>query len=157
MSDLSVRPASIEDLEIIVANNIAMARETEGKALDPDTVRRGTRAALKDPALGFYFLAERGGRVVGQLMITFEWSDWRDAVFWWIQSVYVAPEARRGGVYRALYQRVLEEARRAGNVCGIRLYVERHNAGAQATYRSMGMSPTVYEMYEVDFPIEPGR
>lgn len=158
MSDLSdttirttIRRAVATDAEVIAANNRAMALETEGKALDPATSLRGVTRALADPAKGFYLLAERAGQVVGQLMITFEWSDWRDGTFWWIQSVHVAPEARRSGVYRALYARLLEMAREAPGICGIRLYVESENARAQQTYAALGMQRARYDLFEVDF------
>lgn len=128
-----------------------MALETEGKALDPETTLLGTRAVLEDPAKGFYLVAEHEGRFVGQLLVTFEWSDWRNGTFWWIQSVYVVPEARRTGVYRALHGFVLEKARAEKDVCGVRLYVEKQNERAQATYRAMGMSAAHYDIYEIDF------
>jgi len=150
MPNLSLRHAIPSDAPIIAAHNVVLALETESKQLDPATVRRGTEAVLADPAKGFYLLAERAGQVVGQLLVTFEWSDWRNGCFWWIQSVYVAPAARRQGVYRALQAHLIAEARRAGNVCGLRLYVERHNLPAQATYRVLDLNPTAYEMYEME-------
>jgi ribosomal protein S18 acetylase RimI-like enzyme len=155
MTELTIRNAAPTDLEIVAANNRAMALETEGKALDGPTILRGVAALLAERAKGFYLLAERDGAVVGQLMVTFEWSDWRDGTFWWIQSVYVAPPARRAGVYRALYARLLAMAREDGGVCGIRLYVDRTNARAQATYAALGMDRAHYELYEVDFVFGP--
>jgi len=128
-----------------------MAWETEGKGLDPETTWLGTKAVLEDAAKGFYLIAEREGLFVGQLLVTFEWSDWRNGTFWWIQSVYVVPEARRTGVYRALHAFVLEKARAEKNVCGVRLYVEKQNERAQATYHAMGMSDAHYDIYEIDF------
>jgi ribosomal protein S18 acetylase RimI-like enzyme len=150
MSDLVLRRALPEDADAIAAFNLAMARETEAKALDPATLGRGVRALLADESKGFYLLAARDGRAVGQLMVTFEWSDWRNGVFWWIQSVYVTPASRRQGVYRALHQQVVAEARRAGGVCGLRLYVAKANRAAQSTYRALGLSPTCYDMYEIE-------
>jgi ribosomal protein S18 acetylase RimI-like enzyme len=147
----TIRHATVADLETIAANNRAMALETEGKELDPATLRRGVAALLGDPGKGFYLLAERADRVAGQLMVTFEWSDWRNGTFWWIQSVYVAPEARRAGVYRALHGRLLAMARETAGVCGIRLYVDAENARAQATYAALGMQRARYDLYEVDF------
>jgi GNAT superfamily N-acetyltransferase len=128
-----------------------MALETERKVLDRERLTRGVMAVLDDATKGFYLVAEdASGEVIGQLMVTFEWSDWRDGVFWWIQSVYVVPEARRTGVYRALYERVLRLAADDGGVCGVRLYVERENEPAMSTYRALGMARAHYEMFELD-------
>jgi GNAT superfamily N-acetyltransferase len=127
-----------------------MAQETEDKPLDLDLVTAGVRHLFDDEARGFYLIAEREGAAVGQLMVTFEWSDWRDGVFWWIQSVFVAKEHRRTGVYRALYDAVVDRAKQSGDVCGIRLYVERDNEIAQQTYADLGMHETHYRMYEVE-------
>ena len=131
-----------------------MALETEGKNLDPDALHAGVAAVLEDGLKGFYLLAELGaegrGNPVGQLLVTSEWSDWRNAYFWWIQSVYVLPEHRRRGVYRALDQQVRVQAKLRGNVCGVRLYVDRQNHGAQKVYSSLGMVPSHYDMYEVE-------
>ena len=132
-------------------SNIAMALETEGLALDPDVVRPGVAAVLADGSLGFYLLAEIDGRPAGQLMVTYEWSDWRNGLFWWIQSVYVRPQFRRLGVYRALHRHVAEAAQAAGGVCGLRLYVEQENTIAQQVYESLEMHRTRYQMYEVEF------
>ena len=145
---LTIRRATPADAEGIAVFNEAMARETEGKTLDPATIRSGVRELLARPDLGFYLVAEEGGAFVGQLMITFEWSDWRSGLFWWIQSVYVPPEHRGRGVYRALHARVREMAREAGGVCGLRLYVEKENASAMETYRRLGMHETYYRLFE---------
>ncbi len=145
----TVRRASSRDARIIAAHNVAMAAESERRTLDPATVLAGVRRALDDPARGTYYVAERGGRLVGQLLVTREWSDWRDAWFWWIQSVYVEPDARRQGVYRLLHEHVLAAAREGGEVCGLRLYVEAGNRGAQHVYEQMGMTPTGYLLFEV--------
>lgn len=156
MPNLSIRLATPGDAEVIVRFNQAMARETEHLELDPARVTPGVAAVLGDPSKGLYWVAiEAGsGAVVGQLMITYEWSDWRNGVFWWIQSVYVDPAARGNGVYRALYDHVKAEAAADGGVCGIRLYVERDNRRAQAVYQKQGMKATDYLMYEVDFVIQ---
>ena len=146
-----IRKATRGDEGILAAQNRAMALETEGKELDLERSLRGVAAVLEDPGKGFYLVAEREGQVVGQLMVTFEWSDWRNGTFWWIQSVYVAPAARRSGVYRGLYERLLAMAREDGGVCGIRLYVEAENGRAQATYAALGMERARYELFEVDF------
>jgi ribosomal protein S18 acetylase RimI-like enzyme len=153
MSLITVRPATPADAEFLVRGNAAMALETESLTLDMDRLRRGIHGLFEDPNRGFYLVAETDGRRVGQLMITYEWSDWRNGVFWWVQSVYVVPECRGQGVYRRLYQEVHELAKRARNVCGIRLYVEAENQRAQATYERCGMSRTAYVLYEDDFII----
>jgi len=151
MNDLVIRRARPDDVEALTEGNVALAAETEGKRLDTDTVRRGVQAAFDDPAKGFYLVAEQERRVVGQLMITYEWSDWRNADYWWVQSVYVWPDARRRGVFRALHTRMAEMARESGGVCGIRLYVEKENRVAQATYAALGLQPARYHFYETEF------
>ena len=128
-----------------------MAQETEGLALDADVVRPGVAAVLADDALGFYLVAEVDGQAAGQLMVTYEWSDWRNGLFWWIQSVYVRLEFRRRGVYSALHRQVAQAAQEAGGVRGIRLYVEQDNTIAQQVYESLEMHRTRYQMYEVEF------
>lgn len=156
MSPVLVRRASAADLDFLAQNHNAMAMETEGRALDPAKTIPGTRAVLEDATKGFYLVAERDGERVGQLLITYEWSDWRNGTFWWIQSVFVVPNARRTGVYRALYDHVLGEARKDPSICGVRLYVETNNTRAQSTYRAMGMQKAHYELYEVDFVLGSG-
>jgi ribosomal protein S18 acetylase RimI-like enzyme len=152
MTETTIRPARRTDLDAIAGFQHAMARETEGKELDPETVKGGVQAVFADHRRGRYLVAERGTRVVGSLMLTTEWSDWRNGDFWWIQSVFVERESRRKGVYRALQDRVFSEARAADGVCGVRLYVERENTPAQAVYETLGMTRTSYLFYEVDFP-----
>lgn len=147
-SSVVVREARASDHAVLCAYNQAMAEETEGRRLDGERLSAGVRAVLEDAAKGRYLVAERDGRVVGQLMLTWEWSDWRNGVFWWIQSVYVEPGARRGGIYRALHERVVELARAGGDACGVRLYVEVENHAARATYERLGMTPCRYGMYE---------
>ena len=149
---MRVRAARPEDLESLVDFNCRLARETEDHELDPATVRRGLSRLFDNPAAGFYTVAEQEGRVVGCLLITFEWSDWRDGWLWWIQSVYVEAAARRGGVFRRLFEHVREKAETDGDVRGLRLYVERGNDRAQATYASMGLEEAPYKMYERFFP-----
>lgn len=151
---IRVRVAAPADRDFVVAANIALALETEQKALDRAMVERGVAAQIADPARGRYYLAERGGEVAGQLALTWEWSDWRNGTFWWIQSVYV-PEVHRGhGVFRALYEYVLNEARRHDDVCGLRLYVDKSNRRAREVYLRLGMSATHYDLLEVDFTAE---
>jgi len=150
--NVTIRDAVPDDLEFLARGNEAMAQETEHKRLDPGTVRRGVATGLNDPAHGRYFIAEdESSHAVGQLMVTYEWSDWRNGQFWWIQSVYVVPSARRHGVFRALYAHVEQLARRAGNVCGLRLYVETENVSAQRTYERCGMVDAGYRVLEVDY------
>jgi GNAT superfamily N-acetyltransferase len=150
LAEISVRPATLDDAEFLVHGNAQLALETENLSLDIDRLRSGVRAIFDDPARGFYLIAEVEGTCVGQMMITYEWSDWRNGVFWWIQSVYTVPEWRRRGVFRALYARAEVLARQQGSVCGLRLYVDIHNWRAQETYRRCGMQETAYRMFEVD-------
>jgi GNAT superfamily N-acetyltransferase len=147
---ITVRPATPADIEALVAGNVAMALEAEHKHLDRDIVQRGVRAVFDDPGLGRYFVAEVEANVVGQAMFTYEWSDWRNGTFWWLQSVYVAPVARRIGVFRALYRHIEALASADPNVCGLRLYVDRDNERAQRTYRNCGMTDAGYLVMEID-------
>jgi GNAT superfamily N-acetyltransferase len=145
---VAVRRAGPGDAAVIAEFNRRLAEETEGKALDPAVLRAGVEAGLADEAKALYFVAEDGGAVVGQLMLTREWSDWRNGWMWWIQSVYVRPEARRRGVFRALFRHVHQAALRDPEVIGLRLYVERDNHIAQRTYEQLGMQPTGYFVLE---------
>lgn len=156
MNLINVRPAARGDLDTIVLFNTQLAKESEGILLEPDTVSAGVGKVLRDTSKARYFLAETLNaagtlEVTGQLMITYEWSDWRNANFWWIQSVYVDSKWRRQGVYRALHDYVDDIARSRNDICGIRLYVERNNTAAQQTYNSLGMSQSHYHLYEIDF------
>jgi GNAT superfamily N-acetyltransferase len=144
---LLIRAARSTDVADLANWNQAMAWETEHKRLDPAVVHRGVSGVLEQPRRGFYLIAEQDATNVGGLLVTFEWSDWRGGDFWWIQSVYVAPSARRGGVFRALYAAVEQRAAAAGAV-GLRLYVETENRRAQQTYEGLGMQPCHYRMYE---------
>jgi GNAT superfamily N-acetyltransferase len=136
---LTVRPATAADCDTVVEFNRLLALETEHLRLDTDTLRLGVAAVLADPHKGRYLVAERTGEIVGQIMITFEWSDWRNGWIWWVQSVYVRAEDRRSGVFRALFESLSELARADGSVRGLRLYVERDNHAAQAVYARHGM------------------
>ncbi len=140
------RPA---DAEAIADANVCMALETEDLHLDTDTVLAGVKAVLDSHSRATYFVVDAGGRIAGQLMVTHEWSDWRNGDIWWIQSVYVFPEFRRQGVFRALYGRVRDLARK--EAVGLRLYVENGNSGAQETYASLGMHMTGYSVMEEMF------
>jgi GNAT superfamily N-acetyltransferase len=144
---LVIRQAAPEDRDRIVLFNQAMARETEGRELDRRLLTRGVERVLRNAALGRYFVGEIEDEVVGQIMVTTEWSDWRNGEVWWLQSVYVSKRHRRAGVYRRLHDHVRETAR-AEKAIGLRLYVERDNLPAQATYRTLGMDASQYLMFE---------
>jgi GNAT superfamily N-acetyltransferase len=150
-----IRKARIDDLEWLVGGNQAMAYETERVRLDPDVLGAGVRAVLEDSDRGTYWVFEEGGRVLAQLLITYEWSDWRDRFVWWVQSVYVDPGHRRRGLYRQLYAAVRDAARQAG-AGGLRLYVDSSNARAQTTYAALGMNGDHYRVFEEMFA-EPPR
>lgn len=145
---MNIRLAQQTDAPALVEFNQAMALETEGKQLDSQILRNGVEAVFEDTKKGFYVVAESENEIIGGLMVTFEWSDWRNSWFWWIQSVYILPESRGRGIYRLLYEFVKEKASEAGNVCGFRLYVEKENTGAQKVYEKLGMSESHYLMYE---------
>lgn len=148
---LLIEPARREHVPTLVEFACAMALETEGKRLDPGVVEAGIHAVLEQPARGRYLVAGRAGALLGALLLTHEWSDWRNADWWWIQSVYVLPDARRSGVFRALYQHVLAEAESSEGVCGLRLYVEQDNARAQHTYSALGLRDAQYRVMEQAF------
>jgi ribosomal protein S18 acetylase RimI-like enzyme len=144
MSDLTIRPATADDLDVIVDFNARIASETEDTVLDRNTLRAGVQVLLEDPAKGRYFVACVDGVVVGQVMHTREWSDWRNGDIWWIQSVYVHADHRRRGVFAGLYRHLQELAETAPGVVGLRLYVEVDNTPAQATYARLGMDDASY-------------
>jgi GNAT superfamily N-acetyltransferase len=151
MGKIQVRDARPSDAGVIVGFNVKMAMETEGRPLDAELINQGVAAVLADTTKGRYWVAEQDGQVVGQLMVTYEWSDWRNGVFWWIQSVYVRGDYRRKGVFSLLHRHVESIARTTPEVCGLRLYVERDNLRAQKTYLALGMTSPGYEVMEVDF------
>ena len=155
MNDFIFRPARAGDLEAIVDFNARLAMETEHRVLNPHHLRPGVAAVLADAVKGSYFVAENGEYVVGQLLLTFEWSDWRNGRFWWIQSVYVKSEFRGRGVLRGLVGYVRELARQEKNVCGLRLYVEKKNLRAQQAYEKLGIKRAHYEVFEDDFVYGP--
>lgn len=147
-SSLIVRPATPSDAEVLIEFNCRLAAETEQKHLDRATVSRGVQRALADPAKARYFVACREGRPVGQVMHTWEWSDWRNGYFWWLQSVYVDPPHRGRGVFRALFEHLRALAEADPEVIGLRLYVEQENVAAQRVYARLGMNPTGYLVLE---------
>ncbi len=142
----SVRPATLADAPTIAEFNRRLAIETEGKTLNAQTLGAGVAAILADRNKGRYFVADRAGEVIGQMMVTYEWSDWRNGWIWWLQSVYVRADCRRIGVFRALFEAVIAEARRQRDVVAIRLYVENENATAQATYRTLGFEEMQFRL-----------
>ena len=146
--EFHIREAIPADVDVIVDFNARIAHETEGKNLSHEVLREGIRALEGDPGRGRYLVACTPQRVVGQLMVTTEWSDWRNGIWWWIQSVYVHPEYRGHGIFRALYRHVEQQARDRPDVVGLRLYVHRDNATAQQVYGRLGMQDTEYLVYE---------
>lgn len=148
---VTIRDATPEDLADIVEFNCLLAQETEDKALQRDRVTAGVTALLDDPDKGHYWLAMQDGRVVGQIMTTREWSDWRNGLFWWVQSVYVRDSVRGQGVFSALYRHVAALARDDPEVCGIRLYVEEGNHRARRVYETLGMHDGGYRVMEIEF------
>jgi GNAT superfamily N-acetyltransferase len=148
---ITIRNAERKDIPFLVECNAAMALETEHKTLDREVLARGVTAVFDDPRRGFYLVAEHEGEPAGCLLMTYEWSDWRNGDWWWFQSVYVVPAGRRAGVFRALYAEVERRARATPDVIGLRLYVERDNVRAQRTYASLGMEEEAYRMYARGF------
>lgn len=145
---MNIRLAKAEDAPDLIEFNQAMALETEGKRLETRILQSGVEAVFNDEKKGFYVVAEEENKIIGGLMVTFEWSDWRNSWFWWIQSVYILPEARGRKIYRRLYAFVKEKARENGSVCGFRLYVEKENVNAQKVYEKLDMKASHYLMYE---------
>lgn len=150
-----VRQARLSDAAFIADSNSRMALETEGRRLDPIRLAGGVNALLGDATKGTYYIAELDGKIAGQLLITREWSDWRNGHFWWIQSVYVCPEFRSAGVFRALFNHVHALAKGEPDVCGLRLYMEAHNERARAAYERLGLKQTEYQVFEMDFVAGP--
>ena len=150
--DIKIRRAAPTDASIIADFNTRLAAETENLTLEPARVQAGVKALLSDPAKGVYYVAEAGGVIAGQLMLTYEWSDWRNGNLWWIQSVFVAEKFRGTGVFKALFNHVRALAQTEGNVPNLRLYVEAHNTRARQTYDKLGFKKTYYEIFELDVP-----
>ena len=147
---MNIRTATPGDAEVIAGFNRIMAQETERLALDPERLAAGVRAVLADPTKGIYYVAESGGFVVGQVMITYEWSDWRNGNIWWLQSVYVRPEFRGQGIFRALFKHVVVLAKQDRGVPALRLYMHSENGRARQCYENLGMSQTHYQVFEMD-------
>lgn len=150
-TNLKIRLADGDEIDALVEFNQAMALETEGKVLDENILRQGVAAVVADSLKGFYVVAESEGTIAGGLLVTFEWSDWRNAWFWWIQSVYIRPGFRGRRIYAEMYDFVKLRAADDGAVCGFRLYVERDNMRARNVYERLGMSESHYVMYEEGF------
>jgi GNAT superfamily N-acetyltransferase len=148
---MKIRQATPADVATIADFNARIARETENRELEPARVKAGVSALLQDAAKGIYFVAEIDGQIVGQVLITYEWSDWRNGNFWWIQSVYVDKEFRGQGIFRALFEHVQDLAKQRQDVCGLRLYMDCGNDTARRSYERLGMKRTDYEVFEVDF------
>lgn len=146
--EIQIRNATLVDQPLIVSFNSLLAAETEGKRLDPALIGPGVAAVLNNDQLGRYWLAEVDSAVAGQIMVTYEWSDWRNGMIWWIQSVYIPIEFRRKGVFRALYRHVEALLKDDQNACGLRLYVEENNARAIQTYLDLDMSEPGYRVME---------
>jgi ribosomal protein S18 acetylase RimI-like enzyme len=146
-SEIHIREACIEDLDMLVQNNIALAKETEALSLNEDVLSKGIKQALKRTEC-HYFVSEIAGKVVGQTMITYEWSDWRNGVIWWIQSVYVDPEYRKQGVFKSLFKHIENLARNNDQVKALRLYVMHDNTTGQNTYQHLGMNNSGYIVFE---------
>ncbi len=146
---MRIRKAELADAAVVAEFNLRLARETEDLALDPAVVLAGVRALLQDAAKGVYYVAEVGGAVAGQVMITYEWSDWRNGNLWWLQSVYVDPAQRGQGIFRALFRHVQQLATEAGGVEAIRLYMHHENKSARRSYEALGMNQTSYVVFEM--------
>ncbi|MBX3724849.1 MAG: GNAT family N-acetyltransferase [Xanthomonadales bacterium] len=151
MTTETIRAAVPTDIDAIAGFNAAMARETEQRTLDMATLRAGVATVFAEPQHGFYRVAEWDGQVVACLLVTYEWSDWRNGRWWWLQSVYVTPAARGHGLFGRMYRAVRAEARACPGVCGLRLYVEHDNARAQAVYAALGMAPEPYRILHEAF------
>ena len=148
MKNINIRTGELKDKETLVKFNIALAKESEKIKLSNEVVEKGVEAVLQNSNLGFYLLAEKDEQIIASLMITNEWSDWRNGMFWWIQSVYVLPDYRRKGIYSKLYEHIKELVSVKANVLGFRLYVEKNNNTAITTYKSLGMKKKAYRLFE---------
>lgn len=145
---MKIRKAVLKDANILADFNVRLAKESEHLLLDIKIVTEGVTSLLNDPAKGVYYVVEDGAEVLGQLMITYEWSDWRNGIYWWIQSVYVREEWRGRGIFTLMLEHIEELARKEGNVCGLRLYVEQENESARRTYLKLGFDQKNYQIFE---------
>ena len=148
---MKITQPGIEDINSLVDFNIKMAKETENKILNKKIVTKGVSEVLTDTTLGYYVIAKNKNTILGSLMITYEWSDWRNGMFWWIQSVYVEKEYRQQGVYKKMYFYIKDKALKDNSCTGIRLYVEQENKIAQSVYTKLEMKETHYKLFEIDF------
>jgi ribosomal protein S18 acetylase RimI-like enzyme len=148
---MQIRPATPADVDVICDFNTQLAVESEGRRPDPAVLRSGVKEALARRDLCLYFVAETEGQIVGQAMVTYEWSDWRNGIFWWFQSVFVHPEYRGRGVFRKLAEHIIQLSKTTPGVCGLRLYVEEHNQRAIEVYKRLGMTPSGHIVYELDW------
>lgn len=151
LNDIIIRRATTDETDIIAEFNQEMAMETENKILPTQIISKGVKNLFARPQSGFYLVCEFQKKIIGSCMITFEWSDWRNGYFWWIQSLYIKPDFRRKGIFRRMYFFIKKQARQAKDVCGIRLYVDKNNTIAKRTYCNLGMSETDYRLYEEEF------
>jgi GNAT superfamily N-acetyltransferase len=142
-----IREATLSDAETIIGFQQKMAWETEEMSLETEIISKGVKAVFEDPSRGQYYVAESTGTVVASLLITYEWSDWRNTNVWWFQSVYVLPDSRRKGIFSKMYN-FIKSAAEKQKVAGLRLYVETNNSRAKKTYESLGMNSDHYTMYE---------
>jgi ribosomal protein S18 acetylase RimI-like enzyme len=149
---INIREAIRQDVPTLAQFSLQIALETEDKQLDEEVLACAVNAVFDDSKRGFYLVAEVEDKIVGSLMVTTEWSEWRNGDFWWIQSVHVEPEFRRRGIFKALYTEAKQRAKNTEKVCGCRLYVERDNTAAQATYAQLGFVETNYKVFEELFP-----
>ncbi len=150
---MKITQPGIEDINSLVDFNIKMAKETENKILNKKIVTKGVSEVLTDTSLGYYVIAKNKNTILGSLMITYEWSDWRNGMFWWIQSVYVEKEYRQQGVYKKMYSYIKDKALKDNSCTGIRLYVEQENKIAQSVYKKLEMKETHYKLFEIDFQV----
>ena len=148
---MKITQPGIEDINSLVNFNIKMAKETENKILNKKIVTKGVSEVLTDTTLGYYVIAKNKNTILGSLMITYEWSDWRNGMFWWIQSVYVEKKYRQQGVYKQMYSYIKDKALKDNSCTGIRLYVEQENKIAQSVYKKLEMKETHYKLFEIDF------
>ena len=150
---MKITQPGIEDINSLIDFNIKMAKETENKILNKKIVTKGVSEVLTDTSLGYYVIAKNKNTILGSLMITYEWSDWRNGMFWWIQSVYVEKEYRQQGVYKKMYSYIKDKALKDNSCTGIRLYVEQENKIAQSVYKKLEMKETHYKLFEIDFQV----